>query len=77
MILVTHGFIFSVHILKEPQIVIGFVLLVLSRHAVIVLVLSRHAINILVSRYAIITILKLVCFTFFFFITVLQDARIQ
>ena len=56
----THGFIFSVYTLKEPQTVIGFVLLVLSRHAVIVLVLSRHAVNILVSRYAIITILKLV-----------------
>ena len=38
---VTHGFIFSVHTLKEPPIVIGFVLLVISRHAV----------NILVSRY--------------------------
>ena len=38
------GFIFSVHTLKEPQIVIDFVLFVLSRHAVIVLVLSRHAV---------------------------------
>ena len=37
--------------IKEPQIVIGFVPLVLSRHAVIVLVLSRHAVNTL-SRYA-------------------------
>ena len=39
--------IFSVHTLKEPQIVIGFVLLVLSKHAGNV-------------RCAIITILKLV-----------------
>ena len=35
MMLVMHGFIFSVHTLKEPQIVIDFVPLVLSRHAVI------------------------------------------
>ena len=53
---VMHGFIFSVHTLKEPQIVTGFVLIVLSRHTVIVLsrhtviVLSRHAVNALVSR---------------------------
>ena len=40
MVLVMNGFIFSVHTLKEPQIVIGFVPFVLSRHAVIV----RHAI---------------------------------
>ena len=53
MMVVMHGFIFSVHTLKEPQIVIGFVLLVLSRDAVIVLVLSRHAVNTLVSKYAI------------------------
>ena len=52
MMVVIHGFIFSVRTLKEPQIVIGFVPLVLSRHAVIVLVLSRHAVNTLVSRYA-------------------------
>ena len=51
--LVMHGFIFSVCTLKEPQIVTGFFLLVLSRHAVIVLVLSRYAVNILVIRYAI------------------------
>ena len=56
MMVVMHGFIFSVHTLKEPQIVTGFVLIVLSRHAVIVLsrhaviVLSRHAVNALVSR---------------------------
>ena len=40
MMVVMNGFTFSVHTLKEPQIVIGFVPLVLSRHAVIV----RHAI---------------------------------
>ena len=40
MMVAMNGFIFSVHALKEPQIVIGFVPLVLSRHAVIV----RHAI---------------------------------
>ena len=40
------------HTLKEPQIVTGFVLIVLSRHAVIVLVLSRHAVIVLVlSRH--------------------------
>ena len=60
MMLVMHGFIFNVHTLKDPQIVTGIVLLVLSRHAVLVLVLSRHAVSILVSRYAIIAILKLV-----------------
>ena len=38
MMFVMHGFIFSVHTLKEPQIVTGFVLIVLSRHAVNVLV---------------------------------------
>ena len=40
MMLVMLGFIFSVHTLKEPQIVIGYVPLALSRYAVIV----RHAI---------------------------------
>ena len=52
MMVVIHGLIFSVHTLKEPLIVIGFVLLVLSRDAVIVLVLSRDTVNTLVSRYA-------------------------
>ena len=43
MMLVMHGFIFSVHTLKDPQIVTIIVLLVLR------LVLSRHAVSILVS----------------------------
>ena len=60
MMLVMNGFIFSVHTLKEPQIVIGFVPLVLSRHAVIV-------------RHAIITILQLVSLTFFTFFNMVYD----
>ena len=69
MIVVMHGFIFSVHTLKEPQIVTGFVLIVLSRHAVIVLsrhaviVLSRHAVNVLVSRLLYLSFFDI--FTFF------------
>ena len=42
MMVVMHGFIFSVHTLKEPQIVTGFVLLVLSRHTANILVSCKY-----------------------------------
>ena len=63
MMVVMHGFIFSVHTLKEPQIVTGFVLIVLSRHAVIVL--SRHAVNVL-SRHAVNVLMELLLYLSFF-----------
>ena len=51
---------FHFQTLKEPQIVISFAPLLLSRHAVIV-------------RYAIITILKLVCWTYFTLFNMVND----